>query len=295
MIVPYPPGGPTDFVGRVVVERMKGLLRQPIIIENIGGADGTIGIGRAARARPDGYTIGLGEQSTLVFNGAFFSLQYDVLNDFTPISPLVTTYALLFARKSIPANDLKELIAWLRANPNKASAGIASSSYNLGTTLFQKETGTKFALVPYRGTAPAMQDLVGGQIDMLFNAPNQLPLVRAGSITAYAVTSERRLALAPDIPTFAEMGLPALSRTGWWGLFAPRDTPSDMGGSMPRPSRHWLIQRSDLVSSNSGMSFSHESDRHRRCSAHCRRRMPRNGGRSSRRWGSRRSEPKRAR
>jgi tripartite-type tricarboxylate transporter receptor subunit TctC len=232
MIVPYPPGGPTDFVGRVVAERMKGLLRQPIIIENIAGADGTIGIGRAARARPDGYTIGLGEQSTLVFNGAFFSLQYDVLNDFTPISPLVTTYALLFARKSIPANDLKELIAWLRANPNKASAGIAGSSYNLGTTLFQKETGTKFTLVPYRGTAPAMQDLVGGQIDMMFNAPNQLPLARAGSITAYAVTSERRLALAPDIPTFAEMGLPALSRTAWSGLFAPRDTPRDIVGRL---------------------------------------------------------------
>jgi tripartite-type tricarboxylate transporter receptor subunit TctC len=232
MIVPFPAGGGTDVIGRVVAERMRGSLGQPIIIENVGGADGNIGAGRAARARPDGYTIDLGSSSTHVLNAAFYSLQYDVLNDFAPISPLTTGSLVLYARKTMPANDLNELIAWLKANPNKASAGITTLDPRVVTAFFQKETGTQFTLVPYRGAAPAFQDLAAGQIDLCFNATGQLPLMRAGNIKAYAVTSGARMALAPDIPTFAEMGLPGLSYSVWFALFAPRGTPREIIGRL---------------------------------------------------------------
>jgi tripartite-type tricarboxylate transporter receptor subunit TctC len=207
---------------------MKGSLAQPIIIENVSGADGSIGAGRAARARPDGYTIDIGFQGNHVLNGAFFSLPYDVLNDFAPISPLATVSGVLYARKTLPAKDPKELIAWLKANPNKASAGVTSVSYRLLAASFQKETGTQFTLVPYRGNAPAVQDLAAGQIDLWFGLPEQLPLMRAGSIKAYAVSSDARMPVALDIPTFAEMGLPALSYSDWVGLFAPKGTPMDI-------------------------------------------------------------------
>jgi tripartite-type tricarboxylate transporter receptor subunit TctC len=233
MIVPFAAGGNTDAIARIVAERMRGSLGQPIIIENVGGADGSIGVGRAARARSDGYTIDLGFLGGHVLNGALYSLSYDVLNDFAPIAPLVAAPQILFARKTMPANDLNELIAWLKANPDKASAGkVGSSVLKLITVFFQKQTATKFSLVPYRGAAPAMQDLVAGQIDLVLAAPLFLPLVRAGSIKAYAVTSDTRLALAPDIPTFAEMGLPALSFSGWSGFFAPKGTSREIVGKL---------------------------------------------------------------
>jgi tripartite-type tricarboxylate transporter receptor subunit TctC len=164
MVVPYPAGASIDPVGRVLAEGMRGSLGQPIIIENVSGGDGSIGTGRVARARPDGYTIELGTISTHMLNGAVYSLPYDVVNDFVPISPLVTLPVVLFARTTMPAKHLNELITWLKAN--KASAGVAATSLRLGTALFQKETGTQFALVPYRGVAPAIQDLVAGQIDL---------------------------------------------------------------------------------------------------------------------------------
>jgi tripartite-type tricarboxylate transporter receptor subunit TctC len=186
-------------------------LGQRIIIENVTGADGSIGVGRAARARPDGCTIDLGNNATHILNGALYSLTYDVLNDFAPIAPLVTSTFVLFARKTMPAKDLNELIAWLKANPNRASMGTANSIARVVTAFFQKETGTQLTIVPYRGFTPAMQDLVAGQIDLLFEAPNGLSLVQAGSVKAYAVTSDTRLTLAPDIPTVSELGLPALS------------------------------------------------------------------------------------
>jgi tripartite-type tricarboxylate transporter receptor subunit TctC len=232
MIVPLSPGGTTDVIARVLAERMRESLGQPIIVENVSGAEGSIGIGRVARARPDGYTIDLGFPSGHVLNGAFYSLPYDVLNDFEPILPLAGTPFVMFARKTMPANDLNELIAWLKANPDKASVGIAVSSTHLLTAFFRKETGTRFTLVPYRGPAPAMQDLVAGQIDLFFTLPYELPQMRAGSIKAYAVTSDTRLAQAPDIPTFAEMGLPAVSWSGWYGFFAPRSTPKDIIGKL---------------------------------------------------------------
>jgi tripartite-type tricarboxylate transporter receptor subunit TctC len=232
MIVPFASGGPTDVVGRVVAERISKHLGQPVIVENVSGADGRIGTGRAVHARPDGYTIEVGQLATHILNGALYSLPYDVLNDFAPISPLATGLVVLFARKTMPAKDLNELIAWLKANPNRASVGINSASQRVITAFFQKETGTQLTLVPYRGFTPAIQDLVAGQIDLLFEQPAGLSLVRAGSIKAYAVTSDTRLALAPDIPTFAEMGRPALSSSFWLGLFAPRGTPTDIIGKL---------------------------------------------------------------
>jgi tripartite-type tricarboxylate transporter receptor subunit TctC len=232
MILPFAAGGTTDVIGRVVAERMKGSLGQPIIVENVSGADSSIGVGRAARARPDGYTIELGDIGGHVLNGAFYSLQYDVLNDFAPISPLVTLPFVLFARKTIPAKDLRELITWLKANPDEASAGITGSVFCLLAAFFQEETATHFTLVPYRGGAPAIQDLIAGQIDLYFGTLVYIPQVRAGSIKAYAVTSDTRMALAPNIPTFAEMGLPALSFSNWGGLFAPKGTPKDIIGKL---------------------------------------------------------------
>jgi tripartite-type tricarboxylate transporter receptor subunit TctC len=232
MIVPFAAGGAGDVIGRVLAERMRGSLRQPIIVENVSGAEGRIGTGRAANAVPDGYTIILGTNGTHLLNGALSSLQYDVLNDFAPTSPLVTNPFVLFARKTLPANDLNELIAWLKANPNRASAGITAASINLVTALFQKQIGTKITLVPYRGAAPAVQDLVAGQIDLLFAPPDGLSLAREGKIKAYAVTSDTRSAFAPDIATFAEMGLPALSFSGWYALFAPKGTARDVIGKL---------------------------------------------------------------
>jgi tripartite-type tricarboxylate transporter receptor subunit TctC len=235
MIVPFAAGGAGDTNARIVVERMRGPLGQSIIIENVGGADGSIGAGRVARARPDGYTICLGTMDTHVLNAAFYSLPYDVANDFAPISPLVTGSPVLYARKTMPAKNLDELIAWLKANPNKASAGVVALGFRLLTALLQRETGVSLALVPYRGGAPAVQDLAAGQIDLLIATPVYLPQVRAGSIKAYAVTSDTRSVLAPDIPTFAEMGLPTLSWSDWAGFFAPKGTPTDIIARLNAP------------------------------------------------------------
>jgi tripartite-type tricarboxylate transporter receptor subunit TctC len=230
MIVPLSAGSALDTIGRLLAERIRSSLGQPVIIENVTGADGNFGTGRAAHARPDGYTIDLGYQGPNVLNGAFYSLSYDVLNDFAPISPLATTPTVLYARKTMPGKDLKELIAWMKANPNKASLGSYGTAGRLLCASFQKETGTEITLVPYRGIP--IQDLVASQIDLSFDTLVSLPLVRAGSIKAYAVTSDARLALAPDIPTFAEMELSALSYSNWAGLFAPKSTPKEIIGKL---------------------------------------------------------------
>jgi tripartite-type tricarboxylate transporter receptor subunit TctC len=242
MIVPYSAGANTDTAARVLAERMRTSLGQPIIIENITGADGSIGVGRVARARSDGYTIALGDMGTQVLNGALTSLQYDPLNDFAPISPLTVSSFLLTARKTMAAKDLHELIAWLKGNPNKASAGIISSSTRILSALFQKETATHFAFVPYRGGAPAVQDLMSGQIDLSFFLPFQL-LAQARNIKAYAVASDTRLAVAPNIPTFREMGLPALSMSVWGDFLGPgvRQRRSS-ANSAPRLWKHWPIR-----------------------------------------------------
>jgi tripartite-type tricarboxylate transporter receptor subunit TctC len=232
MIVSYAAGGTTDVIGRVLAARMRDSLKQSVIIENVSGADGSLGAGRTVRAKSDGYTIELGSTSNHVLNGAVYSLPYDLLNDFEPVSPVVMAPFILFTRKTMPANDLNELITWLKANRNNATAAFTAVITHLLTESLKRETGTQITLVPYRGAAPAMQDLAAGQIDLFLDPPPSLGLMRAGSIKAYAVTSDTRIAAAPDIPTFREMGLSALSYTEWWGLFAPKGTPKDVIGKL---------------------------------------------------------------
>jgi tripartite-type tricarboxylate transporter receptor subunit TctC len=231
MVVPFPAGGPTDTIARIVAERMGTSLAQPIVIENVTGTAGTIGAGRVAHATPDGYTLCAGFLGTHVLNGAIYSLQYDVVKDFEPIALLASNPQLIVGKKAAPAKDLKELIAWLKANPGKATqgtAGVGSPSHVSGA-YFQSATGTTFQFAQYRGAAPAMQDLVGGHVDLMFDQPpNSLPHVRDGNIKAYAVTGKARLASAPDIPTVDEAGLPGFYITVWSGMWAPKGTPQDV-------------------------------------------------------------------
>ena len=232
MIVPAPAGGLTDTVGRILSERMRKSLGQPVVIENVGGADGSIGAARSARAKPDGYTIDLGYLGNHVLNGAVYSLQYDILNDFAPISPLTTSPSALFAKRSTDATDVNELIAWLKSSSNRVSLGVTTVGWRILAAFLQKEAETQLILVPYRGSAPARQDLMAGRIDLLFDTLDALPLMRAGSIKAYAVTSETRSVLAPDVPTFREVGFPRLTWLAWLGFFAPKATPTDIIGRL---------------------------------------------------------------
>lgn len=231
MVVPFPPGGLTDVLGRVLAAGMQAVLGQTVVVENVGGASGSIGSGRVARAPPDGYTLVLGIWNTHVANGVTYKLDYDVVKDFAPIALCADAPLVLLARKSAPANDLRGYIAWLKANPDKASmatVGIGSPGHLLGF-LMQKDTGARFTLVPYRGAGPSVQDVVAGQIDMTFaNTATALPFVRAGSAKAFGVTSLKRITAAPDIPTMDEEGLRGFSFSLWAALFAPRDTPSDI-------------------------------------------------------------------
>jgi tripartite-type tricarboxylate transporter receptor subunit TctC len=235
LMVPFPPGGLTDVVGRIVAEGMRASLGQSVIIENVGGATGSIGTGRVARATPDGYTLVVGIWNTHVANGIMYPLQYDVVNDFEPIALLADAPLLLLAKKELPANDLKELIAWLKAHPGKASMGTTGAggpSHLLGH-LLQQQTGTQFQLVPYRGANPAMQDVVAGQIELMISNPaTSLPHVRAGRVKAFAVTAKQRLAIAPEIPSVDEAGLSGFYFSLWAALFAPKGTPGDIIGRL---------------------------------------------------------------
>jgi len=233
MIVPFPAGGPTDTLGRIIADGIRKPLGQPIVIDNVAGASGSIGAGRAARAVPDGYTLSLGTWPTHVVNGAIFPLRYDLLKDFEPVALFASNPLLIVAKKSMPAKDLKELVGWLKANPGKASQGTSGSgsAAHIAGIFFQRETDTDFQFVPYRGLGPAMQDLVAGQIDMLFDlAATSLPQIRAGRIKAYGVTAKSRLSGAPDVPTVDELGLPGLYIAPWHALFVPKGTPKDVVG-----------------------------------------------------------------
>jgi tripartite-type tricarboxylate transporter receptor subunit TctC len=228
MIVPFPPGGGTDVVGRLLAERMRVSLGQPVIIENVGGANGSIGVGRAARAASDGYTFALGAWSTFVANGAIYTPTYDLLMDFEPVSLVASQPYLIVARKTMAAGDLKGLIAWLKENQDRASAGTqgVGGSSHIGGAFFQSATGTRFQFVPYRGGAPAIQDLVAGQIDLMVAALGDcLEQVRAGNIRAYAVTAAGRLAATPDVPTVDEAGLPGFYFSNWFAFWAPARSP----------------------------------------------------------------------
>jgi tripartite-type tricarboxylate transporter receptor subunit TctC len=229
MIVPFPPGGSTDVIGRIMAERMRALLGQPVIIENVGGAGGSIGVGRVARAAPDGYTLDIGQWDTHVGNGALYPLTYDLQKDLEPIGLLSTNPQLILGRKALPADDLQGLVAWLKANPDKATQAVQTAGAHVAGVLLQQATGTRFAFVPYRGAGPAMQDLVSGHIDLLVTqAAVALPQVRTGAIKVFAVTAKTRSPVVPDIPTVDEGGVPGLYVAGWFGLFAPRGTPRDV-------------------------------------------------------------------
>lgn len=231
LVVPFPPGGPTDLLGRLAGERIRAAFGQTVVIENVVGANGSIGVGRVARAAPDGHTLVLGLWNTHVANGAVYSLPYDVVKDFEPIALFATLPSLIVARKSFPADDLKGLIAWMKANPDKATEGHVGigSLGHVGGLLLQKLTGTRFQQVPYRGSAPVMQALVAEQIDFgIESAVTSLPQYRAGAIKAFAVTGKNRYAAANEIPTVDEAGVPELYVTAWFALYAPKGTPREI-------------------------------------------------------------------
>jgi tripartite-type tricarboxylate transporter receptor subunit TctC len=228
--VPYPAGGGMDALARILAETLKASLGQTVVIENVSGAGGSIGIGRVARAEPNGYTVGIGTSDQVV-NAAIYPLPYDPLKDFEAVGLLASSPYLITTKNAVPATDLKELVAWLKANHDKVSQGhngIGSGQHLCGIDL-QNNTGARWQFVAYRGAAPALQDLVGGQIDLLCPLPaGALAMVRAGKIRAYAVAAKTRLASAPDIPTVDEAGLPGLYNSAWGSLLAPKGTPGDV-------------------------------------------------------------------
>jgi tripartite-type tricarboxylate transporter receptor subunit TctC len=235
IIVPFAAGGPSDVLARTLGERMRATLNQTVVVENVTGAAGTIGVTRAARSPADGYTVSFGHLGTHVVNGAIYSLPFDLVNDFEPVAMLGANPMLVVSKNALPAKTLQELIAWVKANQDKATfgtAGVGSGAHFSGV-YFQSLIGTKANYVPYRGTGPALQDLVAGQIDIIVDqASNSLPQVNAGTIRAYAVTDTRRIPSASTIPTVAEAGLPGFHVSLWSGLWAPKDTPKDVIGKL---------------------------------------------------------------
>jgi tripartite-type tricarboxylate transporter receptor subunit TctC len=230
IVVPFAAGGPADAMARVIGDRMRVSLGQQVI-ENIAGAGGSTGVGRVVRAAPDGYTVSIGHWSTHVVNGAIYDLPYDLLKDLEPVAQLPSNPQWVVAKKSVPASNLKELIAWLKANESRVSAGTAGpgSASHVAGVYFQQITGTHFPFVPYRGTGPALNDLIAGQIDLIIDqTSNSMTQVQAGSIKAYAVTAKARLPSAPDIPTVDEAGAPGLYISVWYGLWVPKGTPRDV-------------------------------------------------------------------
>jgi tripartite-type tricarboxylate transporter receptor subunit TctC len=231
IVVPFAAGGPADAMARVIGDRMRVALGQQVIVENVAGAGGSVGVGRVVRAPADGYTISIGHWSTHVVNGAIYDLPYDLLKDLEPVAPLPSNPQFVVAKKGVPASDLKEFIAWLKANESKVSAGTAGpgSASHVAGVYFQQITGTHFPFVPYRGTGPALTDLMAGQIDLIVDqTSNSMAQVKAGTIKAFAVTAKARLPSAPDIPTVDEAGVPGLYISVWYGLWVPKGTPRDV-------------------------------------------------------------------
>ena len=231
LVIPAPAGGPGDALARLLGETMRASLGQPIIIENIGGANGTIGTSRVARAAPDGYTLILGNWNSQMAASAFYHVPYDILEDFAPISLVAVSRLWLIGKLAFPAKDAVELIAWLKANPNRASAasvGTGSAAHICGIH-FQNITGTQFQFVFYRGGGPAYQDLVGGHVDLMCaEGSGTLPLLRDGKIKAFGVMAKARWFAAPEVPTMDEVGAPGLYIPWWQGLWAPRGTPGEV-------------------------------------------------------------------
>jgi len=231
IVVPFSAGGPSDAMARILAERMKITLGEAVLIENVTGAGGSLGVGRAVRSPPDGYTVGFGHLGTNVANGAIYKLGYDLVTDLEPVVLLPSNPMIIVSKNAVPAKTLKELLAWLKARPAPATAGTAGagSGSHIAGLYFENVTGIKLQYVPYRGTAPAMNDLVAGQIDLIVDqTSNSIGQVRAGNIRAYAVTADKRIESALDIPTTDEAGLPGFHMTLWSGLWVPKNTPKDI-------------------------------------------------------------------
>ena len=232
LIVPFPPGGSTDTAARILAEKMRPILGQPVIIENVGGAGGSIAVGRLARAQPDGYTIDIGQWDTHV-GSIIYNINYDLQKDFEPIGLISVNPQLMVAKKNLPANTLSELVTWMKANPGEAKFVNQNAAAHVTGILLEKATGTKVTYIPYRGAGPAMTDLVSGQVDLLVvQGAVALPQIRGGTIKAIANLSPQRSASMPDIPTSDETGVPGLYMSGWFGFFAPKGTPKDVVGKL---------------------------------------------------------------
>ena len=228
LIVPFPPGGSTDTIARIMAEKMRALLGQPVIIENVGGAGGSIAVGRVARAAPDGYTIDIGQWDTHV-GSIIYNLNYDLQKDFEPVGLISVNPQLMVAKKALPADDLKGLVAWMKANPGKITFVNQNAAAQVTGILFEQATGQKVQFIPYRGAGPAMTDLISGQVDLLVvQAAVALPQVQAGTIKSIVNLSPRRSPALPGIPTSDEGGVPGLYMSGWFGFFAPKGTPKDV-------------------------------------------------------------------
>jgi tripartite-type tricarboxylate transporter receptor subunit TctC len=231
IIVPFSAGGPSDAMARILAERMKLTLGETLLVENVTGAGGSIGVGRAVRSAPDGYTLSFGHLGTHVANGAIYKLGYDLVTDLEPVALLPSNPMIIVSKNAVPAKTLKEFLAWLKAQPKPPTAGTAGagSGSHIAGLYFENVTGIKLQYVPYRGTAPAMNDLVAGQIDLIVDqTSNSIAQVRAGNIRAYAVTDDKRVESAADIPTVDEAGLPGFHMTLWSGLWVPKDTPKEI-------------------------------------------------------------------
>ena len=231
IVVPFSAGGPSDAMARILGERMQRALGQPVTIENVTGAGGSLGVGRVVRAAPDGYTIGFGHLGTNVANGAIYKLGYDLVTDLEPVVMLPSNPMIIVSKNDIPAKSLKELLAWLKTKPTPPTAGTAGagSGSHIAGLYFENVSGIKLQYVPYRGTAPALNDLVAGQIDIIVDqTSNSISQVRAGTIRAYAVTADKRVESASDIPTTDEAGLPGFHMTLWSGFWVPKGTSKDI-------------------------------------------------------------------
>jgi tripartite-type tricarboxylate transporter receptor subunit TctC len=228
IIVPFPPGGSTDVAARIMADKMGAALGQPVIVENVGGAGGSIGVGRLARATPDGYTIDIGQWDTHV-GSIIYNLTYDLQTDFAPIGLISVNPMLLIAKKTLPADDLATLVAWMKSHPGDAKFVNQNASAQVGGLLLQKLSDTQVLFIPYRGAGPAMTDLISGQVDLLLvQGAVALPQVRAGTVKALANLSPQRSASMPDIPSAPESGLPGLYIAGWFGFYAPKGTPAEV-------------------------------------------------------------------
>jgi tripartite-type tricarboxylate transporter receptor subunit TctC len=231
MVVPFPAGGPTDTLARILGERMRVALGQTIVIENVTGAGASIGVTRAVQSAPDGYTLSIGNWTSHVGSGAMYPVSWDVLKDLAPVSLLTATPLLIVGKTALPAKDGRELIAWLKANPDKASAATvgAGSAAHVCEVYFMQQTGTRFAVVPYRGGAPAMQDIIAGQMDLMCAEASQtLAYVRGGQMKAFAVMAKDRWPALPDVPTTDEIGAPGMYISFWHGLWVPKGTPEEV-------------------------------------------------------------------